>query len=831
MKADQKSSVKSREVTLQKRSLIIAAALVALVTLVVPALAFATVGPTGPGVQGFRADFTKSTVCAGCHTTGSFGAPIVQARWAGTKHGTVSTAGQEARAPSSYCAGCHVSNYDPTKATPVASPYTLPSATSATPSPTPTATKTAWVYPYSATAVPSDTTSPYPFSEGGIGCSSCHYGDSVGGGNDTNDTAHNAPYAQFANADICGQCHSRYSYTDTAYTVPYASPTAGAPAEMIVQMQNAVGYQMLGNPGNSFIAGPLENTLHIQSPGWTPTPVPSTTATPAFPGSAAGVMTYWQDASGNNMVWQNRGHDGSAAQYPEWLTSKHSQSLADLRTYVPNAPASCLKCHSADYQISVAAGKTPVPDITTAQFGDTCVSCHAPHDAGTAKGVWDSNFDAQLVGNPTNPSDVCLNCHTAELNGGSAVAGQQIHNTTKEIMAGTGAIDVPSMPGVHQGKCVECHMAPTSYSRGSVQLGGNHTMTIIDPKVAASASPIPIATATVSGAPVVTTGVMPFSACSTCHGRSSDPLATYLSDTITQRHATMHSKIDAVHLEMVAGATRIGYVQGGSESNSDFITRVNGDLNDVVGMANWTTSELNWQKAFTNAMFLESEGSYGVHNYQYAVAIADKALSEAQAVRATLKSVSVSALPSSIVSGAGVTVSGTLGGGNYATLVGGQVQLWAKAHSGVNYTPVATDYLSGDGANEYSFSVMPSRSTDYKVLFLGNDTYEKLWSSSATVNVAYKLTLKAKPALTKVGVTVSFSGLVSPAPSAGSVTLLKKVGTAWKPFGTATVNTSTGAFVIKKKMTAKGTFSFKVTFPLDANHLAGTSAIVKVVVK
>jgi nitrate/TMAO reductase-like tetraheme cytochrome c subunit len=821
MKADQASSLKSREVTLQKRSLIFAAALVALLVLAVPALA-------GPGVQGYRADYVNSSICAGCHTTGTF-APAVYNDWAGTKHGQPSAAGQESRGPESQCAGCHVSNYDPTKVSP---------------SPTPSGTKTAWVYPYSVASVPADLTTPYPFSEGGIGCSSCHYGTSLIGGTDANDTAHLAPFVQLANADICGQCHSRYSYSVTAFHVN-PTPTAGAPTDAIVQTQYAVGFQMLGNPGNSWIADPLSSVLLVQSPGWTPTPVPSTAATPATPGIAANLMQYWQDASGTtDTVWQRKGHDGSAAQYPEWLTSKHASSLTDLKALVPAAVidgAGCLKCHSADYQIAQAAGK-PAPSASQAQYGDTCVSCHTPHKAGTAKGVWDEAFDAQLVGDPANPSDVCIRCHTAQLAGGTAVPGQEIHNTTKEIMAGTGAIGVPDTPGVHEGKCIDCHMPPTSWSRGSIQLGGNHTMTIIDPKVAANVSPIPVATvtpspwatssATPNPATSVVTSVMPFSACSTCHGRSSDPLATYLSDTITQRHATMHSKIDAVNAALVTGAVNLGYVQvvSPAESDSAFITRVNGLLNGI-GIDNWTASQLNWQKAFTNVMFVNSEGSYGVHNYQYAVAVADKALSQAQAVKAKLTGISIAASRSGIVYGRAVTISGAITGGDYATLVGGQVQLWAKATSGTNYAPVATDYLSGDGANEYSFSVMPNKNMNYKVLFLGNDTYEKLWSSSTSVTVAYKVTLKAKPALTKVGSVVRFSGRVMPVPSAGRVKLQKKVGTAWKTIRTRTVNTTTGAFVIRKTMTAKGRFSFRAIFPRDANHRAGRSAIVKVIVK
>ena len=101
-------------------------------------------------------------------------------------------------------------------------------------------------------------------------------------------------------------------------------------------------------------------------------------------------------------------------------------------------------------------------------------------------------------------------------------------------MDGYGAIDVSAFPSVHKGKCVQCHMPPTSISRGAVQLGGNHTFNIITPADATSfADPVRHATAVATatpvpgGTPVITTTStvwqdgMPFSACSTCHNNDN----------------------------------------------------------------------------------------------------------------------------------------------------------------------------------------------------------------------------------------------------------------------------------------------------------------------
>ena len=201
-------------------------------------------------------------------------------------------------------------------------------------------------------------------------------------------------------------------------------------------------------------------------------------------------MTYWKDAEGNDMLWQQDGHDGSAAQYPEWANEGHAMAL-DALTGSPSGPRS--PGHERVPRVPFGRlphrrrrpGKTP-PTSARLKYGITCVGCHTPHDAGTTKGTWDEEFDAQLIGNPKNSSNLCITCHNGELPvDQEATPGTEVHHPMKEMMAGYGAIGVDEIPSVHEGKCVQCHMPPTSYARGSAQLGGNHTFTIIEPEVAA----------------------------------------------------------------------------------------------------------------------------------------------------------------------------------------------------------------------------------------------------------------------------------------------------------------------------------------------------------
>ena len=110
-------------------------------------------------------------------------------------------------------------------------------------------------------------------------------------------------------------------------------------------------------------------------------------------------------------MWQYRGHDGAANQYPDWKTEGHATALSDLKAVMgPESARRCLECHSADYRIAVEAGKTP-PTSAQAKYGITCVGCHTPHDKGTATGEWSEEFTPQLR---TDSQDtLCVDATTA----------------------------------------------------------------------------------------------------------------------------------------------------------------------------------------------------------------------------------------------------------------------------------------------------------------------------------------------------------------------------------------------------------------------------------
>ena len=240
----------------------------------------------------------------------------------------------------------------------------------------------------------------------------------------------------------------------------------------------------MGNAANGWTPPALSTKLNVASPGWTPTPNPQAT-------SAAGLMKYWQ-LDGVDTPWVSATATTAAPRSTPIgraePTSTTSRSRTSRRPWVPNPPAECLECHSADYRIAPDDAK---PTGAQTKYGITCVGCHTPHEKGTAKGVWNEDCTPQLI--TDGQKTLCVTCHNAELDGPNAVAkaGSTVHHPMKEMMNGTGAIDVPQgSPSVHKGKCVQCHMPPTTISRGDIQLGANHTFKIIEPVVAAGVAPV-----------------------------------------------------------------------------------------------------------------------------------------------------------------------------------------------------------------------------------------------------------------------------------------------------------------------------------------------------
>ena len=91
-----------------------------------------------------------------------------------------------------------------------------------------------------------------------------------------------------------------------------------------------------------------------------------------------------------------------------------------------------------------------------------------------------------------------------------------------------------------------------------------------------------------------------------------------------------------VGVELTAAAGRLGY----DEHLQGTVTEIN-----KKDQADWNASELAFMSAYTNRTFIESEGSWGIHNWPYASAVIQKALEQAKSVKDTLDGITIDQSP------------------------------------------------------------------------------------------------------------------------------------------------------------------------------------------
>ncbi len=268
--------------------------------------------------------------------------------------------------------------------------------------------------------------------------------------------------------------------------------------------------------------------------------------------------------------WWKDGHAKEhRQQYLEWLESGHAKALETIKKR-EGVPDSCLNCHSEDYREAIKEKQTP-PTVKTAQFAITCVTCHKTHSKGT--GV------SQLR---EEEFKLCTGCHT----GGEIKAGSAVHHPMKEAFEGKGAINVEGKPSPHLGKanCAQCHMIGTAKSSSQDDVA-THNVKIIFPGKAEKGEP---------------------AACVNCHvegkGGALKMDAAALQNIIDTRQKEIKDKLAALKPKLEAAAKTANW-------------------DPKAKPEAWTANQKLYAEAYTNYTFVESEGSAGIHNYAYDVAI------------------------------------------------------------------------------------------------------------------------------------------------------------------------------------------------------------------
>ena len=290
----------------------------------------------------------------------------------------------------------------------------------------------------------------------------------------------------------------------------------------------------------------------------------------------------------------------------QWKESVHATS----GTFARGTRSSCAPCHSGwgfidRWQDKSTGGKFWTEDLPPQSI--SCAVCHDPHMT-TVEGDHQLRTiaDFTLVNGVTvtkgGNGKICMTCHQARreafeyvtsFSGGTfrgahhsvqtdVIFGQNAHTFGRVLPNSTHKDALPDA-------CVSCHMYPTP---GVGEPGhdevGDHTfeVTTFDE---------------------IGTQIDNTAACERCHG-VFDSFADFMSRNDDDGDGTVEPIQDEIHglLEHVAMLLP-------PEGSTDILPG-----NDPF----WAAPEnLIYRKAFWNYLMMEEEGSFGVHNYQFSVAV------------------------------------------------------------------------------------------------------------------------------------------------------------------------------------------------------------------
>jgi predicted CXXCH cytochrome family protein len=271
----------------------------------------------------------------------------------------------------------------------------------------------------------------------------------------------------------------------------------------------------------------------------------------------------------------------------EWINSRHA-----VTTRSPSGPGreGCVKCHTALGFIDTLEGNSPV---RTEYVPINCTTCHDPHDATNPhqlRKVADVTLMNGVVVTQGGKGKLCMNCHISRRNAETYVTKYASnfsphYGTQTDMLAGTNAVayglKLPSSAHLYAVKdaCVTCHMQEVGGADPIFTHAGGHTFGMAWDRGTADAAD----------------DLQMLGVCMECHGpiKSFDfARQDYDGDGIT----------DGVQTEVQHLLDRLLKLLP----------------NNGVPSASYTPAQL---KAVYNYLFVQDDGSRGVHNAAYAVAV------------------------------------------------------------------------------------------------------------------------------------------------------------------------------------------------------------------
>jgi predicted CXXCH cytochrome family protein len=458
--------------------------------------------------------------------------------------------------------------------------------------------------------------------------------------------------------------------------------------------------------------------------------------------------------------------------YNEWLESGHAKSrktiLVDMAFLPDFVKSTCLPCHTAEGYLASKGYKS-------GPFQLAMTSSPATDKLNVECSVCHSTHDtATALGLRMPREDVCQECHTGEIaEGGQATPGEEVQAAQKELLAGYGLIDIPTatafMPGAD---CPDCHMPKTAAEFPS------HRMAAMLPGDA-EAWGVP------EGG----------DSCTPCHpSRTRDELQQYIEgweSDVAAAAADAEAAIDAAKARP-ASTTPTG-----------------------VSLIN---------RAYTNQTFTNDPGA-ATHNYPYVLAGMRKAEAMAKAVGGSVR---FGAASSAVNAGGRAYLAGDALFGDSTDAASETVVVEKK--TAADPTWVSRAVLTCDADGEFAFAPAQSVTTQYRAFWRASGADRIYAGGTVTVGVRSTTSVNALPSLL-LGRSVALKGAVLPAQPGGTARIYMRVPRSTRfVFLSTRVLSSTGySFVYRPRV--RGSHYFYARFSGNANVLGSTSRTIRVLVR
>ncbi|MBC8096390.1 MAG: hypothetical protein H7Y43_11300 [Akkermansiaceae bacterium] len=300
---------------------------------------------------------------------------------------------------------------------------------------------------------------------------------------------------------------------------------------------------------------------------------------------------------------------GDCAQCHDSLTH-HSKTAEWSRSGHAVAPrqtsASCVRCHTAEGFARYTDGMTAV---STGYEAITCAACHDPHDASKPHQLRNVGpialMDNKTVVSNAGAAALCMNCHMArrdatnyvEVTAGGSTFGPH-YSCQTDMLMGVNAITYGKeiVSSAHRDSvtnaCISCHMQTVSSGPAFTHAGG-HTFSL-----------------TWDGGTTNTTAddIEVLDACVKCHGNIE-------SFDLKRQDYDGNSLVEGVQTEVKGLLAKLALL----------LPPVGTPKSAIAINSGWTKQQL---RAGYNYLFVQEDGSFGVHNTAYAVGLLKASLAD-----------------------------------------------------------------------------------------------------------------------------------------------------------------------------------------------------------